>query len=795
MRRHFFRAPRRRVSWSRNRVAQIQQLEPRTLPTTSVLNVVQSGNNLTLTGDDQSNAVTVEITTSGVTITAGAGTSLTLNAVAQIGAITIPVVAGAPLGDMTINLGGGNDTLGVNVDAGLGARSLKSLSVNAGDEDDNVMLEVGSGTTLNVSGAVALSTGEGQDKLDLNLAGIVTVGGTLSIDTGADADAAAINLSGSLDVVKAASFVTGDGVDSLTITGDGFALFESTLTINTGEDADTLAVALNGGLTSKGTATVTTGNGDDQITFTNNHSTLDFQKGLLIDMGVDADTLTIAGESGTLHSGGDLKIITGSSDDVVTLSENLLVDGSFNVNTGDGRDGVIINTATGVGNIASLMKGNLVIDTGSGADILSVTVANQTSLAINGTATITTGSGDDQVTLTNTASTLTFAKGLTIDTGTGTASGTDSVIVSGGNLTVTGTFKISTGAQNDSVMVSEAMTVSGDLNLDTGTGADVVQLNLLGTSIGTTIPPAVDNSLGSLTVNTGTGADVFTLATASSATTKILGSTTINTGNGNDNVSITANGALTFVKDLTINTGLNEDRVRIEAATGSIRLNANEAVNLGDQNDCFLQGTTAAINAALNPLAAVTAAVTFQIDGNLGLLGGNGADTIGSAGIQVGKDRPSPTAALPASTTTIDGGAGNDVIGLFQNVVRDLKIIGGDGNDTFGGQDLTIRGTTNVDLGIGNDRLLIGDIASLNDNVTVSGGSGDDQLAIGKFVTLAAGKKIALNGGTGANVLKNDSTIPGTALNPAPVNWPTGSVDDVAISKLILSALHACFPK
>ena len=196
-----------------------------------------------------------------------------------------------------------------------------------------------------------------------------------------------------------------------------------------------------------------------------------------------------------------------------------------------------------------------------------------------------------------------------------------------------------------------------------------------------------------------------------------------------------------------------------------------------------------------DPVGHVLGAKKITRADKVKILGGNGDDTIGLAGVQVGKDRLTPTAAFPSSTTTIDGGAGNDVIGVHQSVVRDLKVLSGSGDDTVSYQDLTIRGTANVDLGNGNDRFAFGAKSSLNDNVTVLGGAGDDQLLIADSITLAAGKKIAINGGTETNLVENDSTIPISAFNPAPVNWPIGIVDGAAIEKAIISALQTCFQK
>jgi hypothetical protein len=126
--------------------------------------------------------------------------------------------------------------------------------------------------------------------------------------------------------------------------------------------------------------------------------------------------------------------------------------------------------------------------------------------------------------------------------------------------------------------------------------------------------------------------------------------------------------------------------------------------------------------------------------------------------------------------TTLDAGAGDDVIAVDDVILRDVKVLAGAGDDIVFARDVTIRGTTNIDLGAGGDELVVTGATSLGDNVTVLGGAGEDDFLIDEDVTLATGKKIKLDGGADEDILANVSTDIGEAdLNPLP---PT-SIEDL----------------
>ena len=284
------------------------------------------------------------------------------------------------------------------------------------------------------------------------------------------------------------------------------------------------------------------------------------------------------------------------------------------------------------------------------------------------------------------------------------------------------------------------------------------------------------NTIGSLTVNSGSGSDYVAVVSTEEGTTRIGGAVSIITGAGLDEVEFIAEADLTIVGALIFDTGSGDDHVLVQAGDGSIRVNGTETVILGDDDDCFIQATSVLLDEfrleGSPELGFGSSEATLQVDGNVSVQGGAGDDFIGFAGTQVGKDRPTSAAALPASLTTFDLGAGDDVLGANEAIFRDLKILAGDGDDIIVARAFQIRGITNADLGAGDDQLVIDgsdDITTFNDNVTLNGGAGDDLFVIGGLVSLATGKKVATNGGTGTDVIANLSLIPDSAFNPVPV--------------------------
>lgn len=790
MLRNFRRVRHHRRKFWQGRVAEVQQLEPRALLAGTVL-VTFASNAVTITGDNKANGVIVDVTESGaVTITGLDGTKVRFGG--EVFDAEEPVdlpVSTAALG-ITVNLKGGDDHLQINVLGALGTLAPKNLTVDTGDEDDRVEINILEGTTLNFSDIVSISTGEGSDLLELSIAGTVTIAKALTINSGADSDVVTINVDGALTAKAETSFFTGDDSDELLLAGDGLVTFDKTLKVDMGEDSDEFTVFLDQGILVKAAATITMADGDDSVGFSGSAAMLDFQKGLIVDLGTGNDRLAMGENSENLHSGGELKVLAGSGDDSVSIQAKLQLDGALTISTGDGEDEVrlyagVILASPPDAPVANFIKGKVTIDTGDDQDVVEVTVLAGNSLTVNGAAAITTGRGDDGFSLSHFEgfslshfeTVVAFTAGLTIDTGATAAasSGDDYVSLQGHSLIVTGALTINTGAGADNVFIAEALTVSGKLEIGTGSGNDAVTVFMRP-------PPVVAgaagpaNTIGSLTVNSGSGSDYVGVESTGEGTTRIGGAVSIITGAGLDEVEFIADADLTIVGALSFDTGSGDDHVLVQAGDGSIRVNGNETVILGDDDDCFIQATSVLLDEfrleGSPELGFGSFEATLQVDGNVSVQGGAGDDFIGFAGTQVGKDRPTSAAALPASLTTFDLGAGDDVLGANEAIFRDLKILAGDGDDIIVARAFQIRGITNADLGAGDDQLVIDgsdDITTFNDNVTLNGGAGDDLFVIGGLVSLATGKKVATNGGTGTDTIANLSLIPDSAFNPVPV--------------------------
>lgn len=799
--RDFRRGRRRYRQTSTKPAAAVQSLELRALPAGTVL-VAFANNVAKITGDNLDNDVTVNVTASGISVTGNNGTQIkvgaTIHPAGESVALPPPSPANAAVG-FDIKLAGGTDTLTVNVDAALGARNLSKLKVDSGDGDDSVTISIGAGTTLNFSDAISIVTGKGVDDFLANIDGSVTAAKAMTVNTGAGQGEATLAVNGSLTVNAATTFTLGDDQDVLTLRGDGVVSFNGALTINAGKSADEVTVHISEGMTVTGLASITTADGDDQILLTHSQSTLDFQGGLTIDAGAGNDEVSISGSEGTLHvAGKDLIIKSGAGDDDVTLDEKLAIDTSLKITTDKGTDLVTLVTGTGTATgspdaVANTIQKDVTIDTGDDHDQVNLQVGFATSLAIASAGKaglkILTGAGPDEVLLLHANAVVTSSKGIMIDTGAGAGQ----VTLVGGQLNVTGALKISTGELDSMVSISETLAVTGDVGITNGTGNDTVEL-----AFGNGAETNPVNTIGSLTLQTGNGADNVTVENTGSvkvvlsAAPKSTGIVSINTGNGADQVELTASADFTIDKDLTVNTGAGADAVHVEAASGSITVNGSETVNLGADDDCFTQGTATALAPFRPGSPEPTGEATFQVGLNLSVIGGAGNDFIGLAGFQVGKDPATVGAALPASLTTIDGGAGNDSAELSSVTLRDLKLIAGANDDTIDVDDLTLRGTTNADVGAGDDRLALRGTTAFNDNVTLLGGAGADQLGVGANVTVAATKKVKVDGGANGMVGMNSSSSFAGALNPAPVNITDGTVDSSAIANAVASLFQNC---
>ena len=307
--------------------AELQQLEPRTLPTGTVTAVV-SGQSVTITGDKLDNAILIEVREDGVFLTGLAGeTSET---------------------DTTLKFGG--EPVAVSTPVQLTTTpSLKNLTIQMSDGNDNVRMEVGTALpgpspdplAVTITGRVRINLGKGDDH------GVVLVNNATLNITG--------NLEGDLE----------SGNDCLVI-GPAVA-FDSS-----GDEIPTPAPIQVGGQ-----AILLGRLGNDVITLIG----AEVQKGVTIKGDDGADSITVGAM--TLHN--SLSIEGNKGDDIVLLGQSSIA-GTTTIRGNAGNDKVILADVTANKNVMVILD--------SGDDQVAVS-----SLTVDAKAKVTYdgGSGTDAV--------------------------------------------------------------------------------------------------------------------------------------------------------------------------------------------------------------------------------------------------------------------------------------------------------------------------------------------------------------------------------------------------------------
>lgn len=296
-----------------------------------------------------------------------------------------------------------------------------------------------------------------------------------------------------------------------------------------------------------GSLTIDLGAGDDTVTWTGEqdwpspHSKLNLAQ-LRIVTGDGADAVIVE----DVRVQGSLVIDTGRGDDSVGIGN--LWAGSVSVTTGDGNDQV------GFGGLEGpdvpdplLINGSFTIDTGAGRDY----VGSYGKAAVSGRSWIKTGADSDIVFLGSYGnSEYSRFHALKIDSGTGD----DKVTLSGIEVQST---NIQSGAGNDQVYLGGddgPVRIHGRLTVDTGDGIYASD----------STPVYFDKPLGEfdakVTFSTGSGSDFLRLDGSSS----FYGPVTAAMGAGKDTVELgRPYGGLTIDGPLLLNMGGDNDTVSI----------------------------------------------------------------------------------------------------------------------------------------------------------------------------------------------------------------------------------------
>lgn len=556
---------------------------------------------------------------------------------------------------------------GSNFDTGDGADQVTDGSVGG---DDSILTGEGDDVVFSRAGSDIIETGNGADDV------FVTAVGSTSVAAGAGADlidfaAGTFNADTGGDTVDG-----GDDRDELEINqsaNDGnFRGVVNVEILTLGTGGTTVTLGTEG--TEAGFDTINLSTGNDNVT-----------------AAINSRNLTINSRPGT-GGGGDDTVTTGDGNDVFNFGGDLT--DADRLNGDDGTDTLNLNgptTLTG-GNQAfrnfervnlgaagnndyTLVLGNLNAPTGNGLltidgstlgvdDTANLNTSAVTAYALN----ITTGAADDDITLGGTNNTVVTGDGnddVFGNLGAGTSSittGTGDDLV---NVTTNGSLGLSTGADDDTVIVDG----TGAKTIDTGEGNDNVTAN------------------GNATISLGSGEDTLFVDALALNDNQVA--------DGGDGVAdlVQAAGAVT---DALFTNFSNFEVFRqtaggvtsvlgLEAQAAGIRtiVDATDGVantyNLGD----YTEGVTVILND--QPITAGhTGVINNAGGGNDTVITGSGNDTI------ILDD------GFGADNNTISTGAGDDTIVARTNALnQDDLINGGDGNDTIAFNN----GNANVNFG------------------------------------------------------------------------------------------------
>ena len=320
--------------------------------------------------------------------------------------------------NLYVSMGSGDDTVNV---AGLRAGDVASLTINTGGATTGDTVVFSSTTFVGipdtswgpnaVAGPVTILTGNGANTVTLH----DLTANSLNVTTGSGNDTINLATAGGLIIHGNATIDAGDGSNTITAAagaGNNTTTVDGHLSLRTGSGSDTVSLdALTAGSLS-----ISTGAGTDSINLSQN-SAMTIHGDAFIQGDAAKKTILVGSINHATVIDGNLNITLGSGSDSVTLDFLTVgnVKGGLNISTGLGDDVVKVASTGDV----SVPHGSVTIDTGDASTIDSVTVgaANHT-VAISGDLAIRTGSGDDAVILDSLTVGNTFGS-LTISTGTG----------------------------------------------------------------------------------------------------------------------------------------------------------------------------------------------------------------------------------------------------------------------------------------------------------------------------------------------------------------------------------------
>ncbi|MFZ1220430.1 MAG: autotransporter-associated beta strand repeat-containing protein [Chthoniobacterales bacterium] len=731
---------------------------------------IAGSNSLNITGNigEAGGSRRITKTGAGTVILSGTNTfsgGLTLNA--GIVSVSSNANLGASSGGLTFNGG----TLQVTQDV-IGTRAITmtgagTFDVALGKTMEQSGLITGNGAlTLTSFGTLILSGSGSNGTGSTNIAGILSIRGTVSLGTGNFAFNTGILELGNGNFTRALG--TGAGQVNMTNSA-GFAAYGADRTVNLGGSGATVTWATGNFLATNEVFYFGTGTADH---------TVDFQNGINLN-GATRSFVTVRGVgslpegrlsgviSGTGTSNFSLDAVTGYAAGSLILSNgNNSYAGTTTINAGN-----LLLTANATGT-----AGNTVLGSGSSDVLLGNTSgAYDAGLFTNSAVTISRNiraqSGNTGVITLGgySASASTFSGNIFLGTNSGIGKGITLTAASGGTTTFSGIIQDPTGVSGPgllrksgagTVVLSGVNTYAGGTSIDAGTLSISQSANLGSNSGGLTV------NAGTLEITSGFSTNrAFTLTNTASTfqidpsqtftiTSAITGSGTLNkTGTG----TMVLGGNNSYSGGTNISAGILQlaaserllDSGNLTVSGGTFDLQAfNEAVNvvtltsgsiigsgtLTGSDYLFQSGT---VSARLGGSAGITKSTS----GTVILSGSNsftGAVNISSGLLQVNTNNALGTVA---SGTTVSNGAALNLNSVNYSTAETVTL---NGTGISNGGALTNSGTSTF-----------AGLLNIATNASISAGGGTLNLTGG---ILKNGTTLTFQGGGTVNITTNGIT-------------------------------------
>lgn len=381
----------------------VESLEGREVPAGAVTTSLIGGN-LTITGDNLDNQITISQATVGQVTIVGGGTTTVDGGASSTKSFT---------GNLAIKLLHGNDTvsfdltnpivlpLGLSVfygASGIGTKVTQTTNAttNTLSVAKNLTINYGAGTVtttldnLRVNGNVTVSHGDGDSAFTADskaaASTFAVIGGNLTVRNKLGQ---AMNFLADTNVGKNVNFSNGKAVTTIAgsttianVVNTTLATIQGNLTISNTSGDSTGGGDSVGDVHVMGNATLSLGNGAFKATLANvkGASPMVIDGKLTVSGTVNGtDTISLGAPVVGLTVGKNLKIKAGSHSATISIDDTA-VNGNTNITTGNDADTVTIDgNATDEG---STFSGNFNLSTGQGIDSLSINSGAVASTAL-----------------------------------------------------------------------------------------------------------------------------------------------------------------------------------------------------------------------------------------------------------------------------------------------------------------------------------------------------------------------------------------------------------------------------